>query len=112
MAAKYKWHKPIADIDIIDRRAKLVGLHPCEIAQAFSHYSYLFTQREILVVDLQGVVSEKAGRRVLKLTDPAVHTGWRRRDRFGVTDKGEKGVEKFFKHHWCNALCESLGLRW
>lgn len=62
MAGKYKWSEPTPEIG-----QKL--LHPCEIAQTFSHYTFHFTKRMCLVVDLQGKVCLDSQRRsVLKLT--------------------------------------------
>ena len=105
--AKYKWPTPAANL-----KDRLLGLHPCETAQAFSHYTYMYTRRELLVVDLQGKVIANGKRQVLRLTDPAIHSwsGFRRNARYGQTDKGEDGMRKFFKYHQCNVLCDSLGI--
>ena len=110
VADKYGWQRPhhreVRDLN------DLAGC-PGEIAQTFSHYSYIYTQREHLVVDLQGKVLQNGSKQVIKLTDPAIHTfdeGGQRRH-FGLTDKGQNGIREFFRRHQCNALCQNLGLQ-
>lgn len=109
-ATRYNWQKPMGD-EVV----QLKRLDPCEVAQTFSHYSFVYSQREMLVVDLQGTVISESQRTVLKLTDPAIHTGWWRNKRYkrlSHTDKGETGIGKFFEHHECNALCGVLGIKY
>jgi len=57
-----------------------------------------------LVCDLQGVFTSNSG---FSFTDPAIHS---RKQRFGETDQGKKGMQKFFETHKCNYLCKALGL--
>ena len=80
-----------------------------DVPQAFSHWTYQYTQRESLVCDLQGVLTS-----AFHLTDPAIHSHRRRRGRshcFGPTDHGLNGQMNFFRTHVCNPLCEALRLR-
>lgn len=86
-------------------------------SQAFSHFSYRNSSRKMLVCDLQGVQSrssagdeERAG--VFELTDPVIHYRSKsgRRQVYGRTDLGKKGMHKFFKTHQCNDVCRLLGL--
>lgn len=62
------------------------------IAQAFSHFSYQFTEGYLIIVDLQGVGGY--------LTDPQIHCldG----DKFGQGNLGYTGIVKFFLTHKCN----------
>jgi hypothetical protein len=82
---------------------------PFEVAQAFSHYTYLATGKKRLVCDLQGVYDEK--RNELKLSDPVIHYyNQFRSDRrlvHGRTDRGRKGIAMFFETHknYCGQLC-------
>ncbi|CAM9785669.1 unnamed protein product, partial [Hapterophycus canaliculatus] len=84
--------------------------------QAFSHFSYFETRRKMLVCDLQGVLSCSAageGRAgVFELTDPVIHYKSKsgRRQVYGRTDLGRKGMDKFFDTHRCNAVCRLLGI--
>lgn len=85
--------------------------------QAFSHFSYRYSRRRRLVCDLQGVLSSDVGTRegcegVFKLTDPVIHYSSRsgRRQVYGKTDFGRKGMQNFFKTHLCNDVCVLLGL--
>ncbi|CAG8758180.1 16962_t:CDS:1, partial [Racocetra persica] len=73
--------------------------------EAFAHFTYQYTKGYLVVYDLQGVSLNKE----FLLTDPAIHCI----DilRFGETNFGKKGIEKFFlKKHECNMICEGLNL--
>jgi len=80
-----------------------------EVAQAFSHFSYLATGWKRLICDLQGVFDEASN--TLKFTDPVIHYyNYRKQDRenvHGRTDRGRKGMAMFFKTHekCCGHLC-------
>ncbi len=78
---------------------------------AFSHWTYEFTDGYMMVVDLQGVVS---GSKYI-LTDPAIHCESSKDseglERFGNTNFGKAGMKKFFSTHTCNKVCLNLGLR-
>lgn len=87
--------------------------------QAFSHFSYRYSKRSMLICDLQGVLSaDVEGRKkdecegVFELTDPVIHYKSRsgRRHVYGKTDFGKKGMHKFFETHLCNDVCVLLGL--
>ena len=82
-----------------------------DIPQAFSHFTYRFTKRKLLVCDLQGVLSSADG---FEFTDPVIHFYSKRgrRNVFGRTDRGKKGVNDFFKTHICGSLCRALNRRW
>lgn len=78
--------------------------------QAFSHFTYRYSQREKLVCDLQGVLDSSVSPAVFELTDPVIHfNNTRRRKVYGRTDHGAKGMNKFFETHVCNDLCRLLG---
>jgi hypothetical protein len=85
---------------------------PSEVAQAFSHYTYLASGRKRLVCDLQGVYDEKV--RLLKFSDPVIHYhNSQRLDRqfvHGRTDRGKKGIAMFFATHreHCGHLCKLM----
>jgi len=86
-----------------------------DIPQAFSHFTYRHTNRKQLVCDLQGVLSTaRDGSRIFELTDPVIHysslTG--RKNVFGRTDHGKKGIHNFFKTHVCTDLCRMLNKTW
>uniref|UniRef100_A0A7S4LLU9 Alpha-type protein kinase domain-containing protein n=1 Tax=Eutreptiella gymnastica TaxID=73025 RepID=A0A7S4LLU9_9EUGL len=77
----------------VDKRAR-------NTPQAFTHFSYEFTNKKMMVVDIQGVDD--------KYTDPQIHTA--DGQGFGMGNIGKKGMERFLKTHWCNSLCMYLGL--
>ena len=84
---------------------------PAQVAQAFSHFSYLHSDRKRLVCDLQGVYDEK--KNILLFSDPVIHYyNPLRTDRRGVhgrTDRGRDGIKDFFATHSCKEqghLCQ------
>ena len=89
-----------------------------DFPQAFSHFSYEKSKKQLMVVDLQGIFRENPdGTSEYVLTDPAIHkrkrskrsnklAGWT----FGRTDRGEKGMKAFFDTHVCTDACRLLGL--
>lgn len=83
-----------------------------DFPQAFSHFSYETSGKQFMVVDLQGVFTQKPdGTCEYVLTDPAIH---RREDHYlesmGRTDRGKKGMQAFLQSHRCNRVCRMLGL--
>ena len=75
-----------------------------EIPQCFSHFTYEKSHRELLVCDIQGVWNAVDG---FTLTDPAILSADSSKY-YGPTDKGSKGIEKFFDSHKCSYLCKLL----
>ncbi|CAN0477608.1 unnamed protein product, partial [Hapterophycus canaliculatus] len=89
---------------------------PESYVQAFSHFSYRYTRRRLLVCDLQGVQSTSAvgqdHQGVFELTDPVIHyrSASGRAQVYGRTDFGKRGIHRFFETHYCNDVCRLLGL--
>jgi hypothetical protein len=92
--------------DDVNRR-RFTKVLPEDVLLAFSHYTYVYSQRDILVCDLQGVLTHSSPM-CFELTDPAIHS--KETGQFGRTDHGRKGMNLFFNTHKCNPLCEILGL--
>jgi len=67
--------------------------------QAFSHFTYVHSQHQHIIVDIQGVGDN--------YTDPQVHSV---EGRFGMGNLGQEGIDSFFRTHRCNNICEGLGL--
>ena len=89
-----------------------IPIRPEDIPQAFSHFTYRFTKRKLLVCDLQGVLSSGTTPE-FEFTDPVVHFNSNsRRNVFGRTDRGYEGIKDFFKTHKCSPLCGALNRRW
>ena len=96
----------------IDKPTAIV-FSPSEVAQAFSHFSYIDSYRRRLVCDLQGVYDQDEN--VLLFSDPVIHyhhpdgehLGDHRRNRYGRTDRGRAGIAMFFDthHEFCGHLC-------
>lgn len=78
-----------------------------QIAQAFSHFSYVFTRGKCLVCDIQGVHDKESNR--LSISDPVIHYYNRRKENkkniYGRTDLGPTGMRLFWQTHECSELC-------
>jgi len=83
--------------------------------QAFSHFTYVKSKKNFMVVDLQGVFTDDVtdGTCCYELTDPVIHHRHGKRFRkwsFGRTDRGRKGIKAFLRTHQCTDVCRLLGL--
>ena len=96
-----------------DRRVG-VKFTVADIPQAFSCFSYSQSNRRYLVCDLPGVLDESSDTPCFELTDPVIHyrSSSGRKNRFGRTDQGQKGIESFYKTHKCSDLCKALEKTW
>eukprot|EP01113_Clastostelium_recurvatum_P018709 TRINITY_DN2203_c0_g1_i1.p1 TRINITY_DN2203_c0_g1~~TRINITY_DN2203_c0_g1_i1.p1 ORF type:complete len:679 (-),score=186.11 TRINITY_DN2203_c0_g1_i1:69-2105(-) len=68
--------------------------------QAFSHFTYQHSGKELIVVDIQGVSDF--------YTDPQIHT--KSGKGFGEGNLGPDGIHRFLTKHQCNPLCTFLKL--
>jgi hypothetical protein len=99
-----------------DSVQKKLKVNVLDYPQAFSHFSYILSRRKILVCDIQGVLHPRTDStpHVFELTDPVIHhclsSSSHHYRRYGLTDHGTKGMNKFFITHECNNLCRLLGL--
>ena len=96
-----------------DRRVG-VKFTVADIPQTFSCFACSQSGRRYLVCDLQGVLDESSETPCFELTDPVIHyrsvSGWK--NVFGRTDRGQKGIDSFYKTHECSDLCEALEKTW
>jgi hypothetical protein len=95
-----------------NNNAGMVGPSPTKygtnhsIVQAFSHWTFHVSSKKMMVVDCQGVFD--AATNSFILTDPAIQC--KEVIRFGDTNLGQKGMERFCQTHRCNEYCLALGL--
>jgi len=68
--------------------------------QAFTHFTWEYSNHTEIVVDIQGVNEY--------YTDPQIHTVTG--EGYGEGNLGVAGVEAFFSAHECNHVCQYLGL--
>ncbi|XP_074934227.1 transient receptor potential cation channel subfamily M member 6 isoform X2 [Phalacrocorax aristotelis] len=76
-----------------------------ELMLAFSHWTYVYTRGELLVLDLQGVGEN--------LTDPSVIKPEDKKSGkmvFGPANLGEEAIRNFITKHRCNSCCRRLKL--
>uniref|UniRef100_A0A672JL72 non-specific serine/threonine protein kinase n=1 Tax=Salarias fasciatus TaxID=181472 RepID=A0A672JL72_SALFA len=82
---------------------------PCcsleEMLLAFSHWTFEYSRRELLVLDIQGVGEE--------LTDPTVIMADDQRSEmlFGPDNLGDAAINGFLQKHSCGLCCHKLGLK-
>ncbi|EFA75037.1 protein serine/threonine kinase [Heterostelium album PN500] len=74
------------------------------VIQAFSHWTYVISDKSTIVVDLEGVVTDRG----LILMDPVIHSIHLKR--YGTTNQGQQGIDNFFKTHTCNQHCYDMRL--
>jgi len=67
---------------------------------AFCHFSYVASQKELLICDIQGVGDV--------YTDPQIHS--KDGKGYGKGNLGREGIASFLSTHQCNRICEFLGL--
>jgi hypothetical protein len=74
-------------------------INPSDYLQAFTHFTYRFTNKRVMVCDLQGVFNTDMVPPTIEMTDPAIHyaSSQGRRMVYGRTDKGMTGMHAFFK---------------
>jgi len=75
----------------------------CQVAQAYSHFSYEESEQQKMVVDIQGTGTST----ICMYTDPQLHSVEKE---FGRADRGTVGIDKFFSTHKCNFICQELNL--
>mmetsp|Transcript_13429 Transcript_13429/g.18361 ORF Transcript_13429/g.18361 Transcript_13429/m.18361 type:complete len:707 (+) Transcript_13429:131-2251(+) len=95
------------------RRQPKIVIRDADIPQAFTCYTFKKTNRKMMVCDLQGVLDKSCTPPLFELTDPVIH--YRSLDRknvFGRTDRGIKGMQKFIHSHKCSDLCWALDQKW
>jgi hypothetical protein len=83
-------------------------IYACVI-DAFAHWTYYITDEYLIVLDLQGILKSRDGRKEFILTDPAIICPEDLK-RFGPTNLGIKGIQKYFEKHRCNHICQKLKL--
>lgn len=86
--------------------------NPSDYLQAFTHFTYRYTNGKVMVCDLQGVYNTDLVPPTFELTDPAIHykSNRGREMVFGRTDKGKKGIQLFFNTHKCSGVCKLMQL--
>lgn len=103
-----------SDNDSEDERKEVMedSFDVSDIPQAFSHFTYRYSKRWLLVCDLQGVLSTNPP--LFELTDPVIHFMSRRKQKhvFGRTDRGWDGRDDLFRTHQCSSLCRMINQKW
>lgn len=104
---RYYTYEPFIDGDYIKFNSNAGYVAPTanpvnDTCQAFSHFTWIESGKEIVVCDIQGVKRQHK----LLLTDPAIHS--KSILEFGSTNNGVKGIRHFFRSHRCNEICTKM----
>jgi len=83
----------------------LINTEKNAFVHAYSHFSYEYSMKKLMVTDLQGT----KGSNRYYLTGPAVHYV-KHDDAFGKANQGQLGIDDFFRSHNCSRICRSLSL--
>lgn len=92
-------------------RLKEERLPATEYGLAFGHFTYLFSDRQEVVVDLQGWVTAN-GKGLTYLTDPQIHSKKTPKGK-GNANMAAEGLRCFLEQQHgpkCNGICEMLKL--
>lgn len=89
-----------------DMSGEVISSPHADFVHAFSHYTWVKSEKTLLICDLQGC--KMARRNKIVLTDPVIHSNGG--GKYGAGDCGMEGVEKFFSTHTCSAICERMNL--
>ena len=83
---------------------------PSDYLQAFTHFTHRYTNKKVMVCDLQGVFDDEASPPTFELSDPAIHYASRtgREMVYGRTDRGKTGMDLFHKTHKCSEICKHV----
>uniref|UniRef100_A0A8C1W1J5 non-specific serine/threonine protein kinase n=1 Tax=Cyprinus carpio TaxID=7962 RepID=A0A8C1W1J5_CYPCA len=77
-----------------------------EAILAFSHWTYEYTNRELLVLDLQGVGADLTDPSLIRVDDKSSSGEMA----FGPANLGDDAIQSFVIKHTCNSCCKKLGL--
>ncbi|XP_067376278.1 transient receptor potential cation channel subfamily M member 6 isoform X3 [Channa argus] len=85
---------------------------PCcsleEMLLAFSHWTYEYSGRELLVLDIQGVGEQLTDPTVIMADDQSCSRG---EMLFGPDNLGDTAISAFLQKHSCGICCQRLGLK-
>uniref|UniRef100_A0A672R5E3 non-specific serine/threonine protein kinase n=1 Tax=Sinocyclocheilus grahami TaxID=75366 RepID=A0A672R5E3_SINGR len=77
-----------------------------EAMLAFSHWTFEYTNRELLVLDLQGVGADLTDPSLIRVDDKSSSEEMA----FGPANLGDDAIQSFVIKHTCNSCCKKLGL--
>ncbi|KAK6174127.1 hypothetical protein SNE40_017460 [Patella caerulea] len=81
----------------VDPHFRRLGKTPKDL-QTLMHFSYDFTGGQMVLSGLKGARTSDG----FRFTFPTIHS---MNGGFGEKDEGERGIEKCFENHVCNAVC-------
>lgn len=85
-----------------DERPSQLNSFEQNILDAFSHFTYKYTNNQLLVTSAR---TSMTGHSRCLLDEPVIFSTVKKY-KFGSSDLGQRGIDFFFKSHICNSLCQ------
>ncbi|KAF5843742.1 hypothetical protein DUNSADRAFT_8258 [Dunaliella salina] len=76
------------------------------VLQSFGHWTWSKSAGLLLVTEQHGSQGIYDQKKQYFLVDPAIHC--KMEERFGKANRGNAGIDQFFRSHVCNGLCQLL----
>eukprot|EP00347_Sterkiella_histriomuscorum_P022195 403331341 len=92
------YNRPNGGLEVIDTQHGTARM-----PNAFSHWTYEATGGLFMITDVQGW---RIGKGKYVMTDPVVFS--QKQGQLGLVDKGEMGMDNWFRNHKCNGVCFEL----
>ena len=92
--------------NIDDSEIKILSQSAIDMNESLSHYSYEKSRHDLVLFDLRPIQEEK---NKFLITEPVIFSLVP--NKFGSSDLGIKGIEKFKMEHQCNSICRELKLK-
>ena len=78
-----------------------------DILDAFSHFTYLYSNKNLVIFDLRSFVQNTSHLKAsIILTEPVIFS--KSEKRFSSSNLGRKGLEKIAQEHKCNHFCRKI----
>lgn len=76
-----------------------------QFANAFSHFTYKHSGNQLLVLDIQGWITERESQKIMLITDPTILHVDQTQAKYCITDTGKKGMDEWISSHRCSHFC-------
>ncbi|KAJ7852902.1 kinase-like domain-containing protein [Mycena olivaceomarginata] len=91
----------------LNHKSKAPTTRLAATVNTFVHFVYHFSQKSLVLCDVQTMKARIKGEPKNVIFDPMAHTP---KGKSGPGDHGKDGIKNFLATHECNSKCEALGL--
>ncbi|KAJ7047962.1 kinase-like domain-containing protein, partial [Mycena alexandri] len=91
----------------LNHKSKAPTTRLAATVNTFIHFVYHFSQKSLVLCDIQTMKARIKGEPKNVIFDPMAHTP---KGKSGPGDHGKDGIKNFLATHECNSKCEALGL--